>query len=230
MTLQVYYDLLSQPSRAVVLFLKANKIPYEDRRINLGKGEHFSEEFSKINPFQRVPVIVDGDFPLMESIGILRYLCREKDVPDHWYPKDSKAQAKVDEYLEWQHLNTRLQCSMYFQCKWLNPMLSGKPPKPDRVKAFEERMVKSLDDMENKWLKNKPYLAADHLTIADLFGACEVEQTRIAGYDPRFGRPKLSAWLDRVRQDLLPHYDVVHGPLNKLAAYKGELPSSVSKL
>ena len=28
-------------------------------------------------------------------------------VADHWYPKESQAQARVDEYLEWQHLGTR---------------------------------------------------------------------------------------------------------------------------
>ena len=32
----------------------------------------------------------------------VRYLAREKDVADHWYPADSRAQARVDEYLEWQ--------------------------------------------------------------------------------------------------------------------------------
>jgi hypothetical protein len=51
------------------------------------------------------------------SVGILRYLCREKNVKNHWYPTDSKQQAKVDEYLEWQHLDTRLNCSLYFQHK-----------------------------------------------------------------------------------------------------------------
>jgi len=51
------------------------------------------------------------------SVGILRYLCREKNVQGHWYPEDSKLQAKVDEYLEWQHLDTRLNCSMYFMTK-----------------------------------------------------------------------------------------------------------------
>ena len=28
-------------------------------------------------------------------------------VADHWYPRDSRAQARVDEYLECQHLGTR---------------------------------------------------------------------------------------------------------------------------
>lgn len=38
-------------------------------------------------------------------------------MDDHWYPSDLKLQAKVDEYLEWQHVNTRLFCAMFFQHK-----------------------------------------------------------------------------------------------------------------
>lgn len=29
-------------------------------------GEHYTQEFEKISPFRKVPVIVDGDFPLIE--------------------------------------------------------------------------------------------------------------------------------------------------------------------
>lgn len=51
------------------------------------------------------------------SVAIVRYISREFKVDDHWYPADSKCQAKVDEYLEWQHLNTRLYCATYFIVK-----------------------------------------------------------------------------------------------------------------
>lgn len=47
------------------------------------------------------------------SVAILRYLCRTYNVADHWYPKDSVKQARVDEYLEWQHTNTRAHCARY---------------------------------------------------------------------------------------------------------------------
>ena len=36
--LRIFYDLLSQPSRAVILFLEMNKIPYESVLINLRGG------------------------------------------------------------------------------------------------------------------------------------------------------------------------------------------------
>lgn len=51
------------------------------------------------------------------SVAILRYLCRKYNVADHWYPKDSQKQARVDEYLEWQHHNTRAHCTEYFRHK-----------------------------------------------------------------------------------------------------------------
>ena len=37
--LKVYYDLMSQPSRAVVMFCKLAKIPYEDHPVALRKGK-----------------------------------------------------------------------------------------------------------------------------------------------------------------------------------------------
>ena len=52
---------------------------------------------------------------LRESMAILRYVTKVFDVPDHWYPKDLMGEQKVNEYLHWQHLATRLNCSMYFQ-------------------------------------------------------------------------------------------------------------------
>lgn len=47
-------------------------------------------------------------------------------MDDHWYPSDSKQQAKVDEYLEWAHLNTRLNCSAYFVAKVTNLLCVSK--------------------------------------------------------------------------------------------------------
>lgn len=47
---------------------------------------------------------MDNDFKLAESIAIYRYLASEHKIADNWYPKDSKKRAKVDEYLEWQHV------------------------------------------------------------------------------------------------------------------------------
>lgn len=37
-----YYDLMSQPSRALYLFLRMNKIPFDGHAISLRKGSYSS--------------------------------------------------------------------------------------------------------------------------------------------------------------------------------------------
>jgi len=48
------------------------------------------------------------------SASIMRYLVSKYNLPDHWYPSNPEHRAKVDEYLDWHHLNTRAGAGGYF--------------------------------------------------------------------------------------------------------------------
>lgn len=73
MALKLYYDLLSQPGRAVYIFLKASNIPFEKKLINLGKMEHLSSDYQKINPFKKIPSIQHNDISIIERY--IRHIC-----------------------------------------------------------------------------------------------------------------------------------------------------------
>ena len=46
----------------------------------------------------------------------MRYITNTHSLDENWYPKeDPMAQQKVEEYLHWQHINTRAMCAKYFQ-------------------------------------------------------------------------------------------------------------------
>jgi glutathione S-transferase len=210
MALKLYYDAMSQPSRALLLFIRANSIPCEEIAVALRKGEHKKEEFKQINPFQKVPVIEHNGFKLTESVSILRYLSREFPVKDHWYPKDTKLRAKVDEYMAWQHLNLRMFGSMVFQHKIIIPLAKGQPPNERSVKTFEKGLEGVLEQIEKVWLRENPYIAGKELSIADLLAVTELEQPGMADFDVRKDRPKIVKYMERVRNDLQPHYDQVH--------------------
>ena len=47
MSLNYYYDLMSQPSRAVYMFLNMNKVPYVERPVAMRKGRSNN---SKLRP------------------------------------------------------------------------------------------------------------------------------------------------------------------------------------
>jgi maleylacetoacetate isomerase len=58
----------------VRLGLLLKGIPYEYKAINLLKGEQFTEEFTKLNPLQLVPVLEIDGVKLVDSVAILQYL------------------------------------------------------------------------------------------------------------------------------------------------------------
>lgn len=212
MALKLYVDLMSQPARCVYMFLKVTNIPFETCLIKLREGEHFSEEFGRLNPLRKVPVVDDGGHVLTESIAIMKYLARDREVADHWYPTDVKKQSRVDEYLEWQHLNTRIFCAMYFRSKFLEPMMEGRPANEKQVARFKKDMLKCLDQIEKVWLDHgkKAFIAGDEISIADLLAACELEQPGVAGYDVFKLHPIIGEWRERVRSQTGSHYEDAH--------------------
>ena len=165
--------------------------------------------------------------------------------------------AKVDEYMAWQHLNLRINGSMYFQTKYIRPLLTGEPVNQKRLLRFEQNLSETLDLMETTWLKENPYVAGKEITIADLLAVTELEQPGIlnrvlilnfsrlyivlhlsyefvlgmAGYDVRDNRPIISAYMDLVKSKLNPHYDEVHSIVYKTKQkYQDNLKKSASKL
>ncbi|XP_049873808.1 glutathione S-transferase theta-1 [Pectinophora gossypiella] len=223
MSLKLYCDLMSQPSRALYILLKTAKYNFEPKLVNLSKAEHYGDEFTKINRFQKVPVIDHNGFVLTESVAIMKYLSRENIIPDSLYPKDSKQQAKVDEFLEWQHIGLRLHCAMYFRVKFLEPRLFGKVPSEKSIAGWEERMENALEDFDSKWLgRGHAFITGDSATVADVLAACEIEQPRVAGYDPKEKYGNIAAWMEKVRQHFNPHYDEAHTIINKIIAKQSQ--------
>jgi glutathione S-transferase len=68
-------------SRASIVkwYLEELNLPYEFVLLDMSVGEHRQPTFLEINPFGKVPAIVDGDFKLWESGAILLYLAEKYD-------------------------------------------------------------------------------------------------------------------------------------------------------
>ena len=211
MPLNYYFDLMSQPSRAVYMFLNINKVPFVSKPVALRKGEHNGAAFKEINPFSLVPAIEDDGWCLTESIAISKYLIQKYGLADHWFPKDLKRQARVEEYLHWQHFNTRGICASLFQHLLIMPVATGKKSDPAIVENLKVRVKKMVGQLESYFLKDRAYLAGDEISLADIFGACELMQLHGCHEDSLFDNsPKVKAWLERVRAETKPHFDEAH--------------------
>nr|XP_033809467.1 glutathione S-transferase theta-1-like [Geotrypetes seraphini] len=200
-TLELYLDLLSQPCRSVFIFAKKNHIPFHFRLVELLKGEQRNATFKKVNPLQKVPALRDGDFTLAESVAILLYLTRKYNTPDHWYPSDPQKRAQVDEYLSWQHSTIRQNGCRTFWLKVMTPLFVGQVS-PEKMEAASLEMNRTLQQFEEKFLKDKPFIAGKEISLADLVALTELLQPAESGLDIFANRPKLLAWRERVEASL----------------------------
>ena len=69
--------------------LLEKQIAFEPIALNLD-GDQFAPDFVAINPFHRIPVLVDRDLTLVESLAILDYIDAKYPTPP-LLPTEAKA-------------------------------------------------------------------------------------------------------------------------------------------
>lgn len=214
MVLEFYYDLFSQPCRAVFLFLKAAGVPFEPVEIELFKGEHHSPEFAKKNPYHKIPIIDDDGFILSESVAIMKYIADKHKLPDHWYPRtDPQKQARVNEYLHWQHACVRKPCVELFIMKFRSRIGIGRftkqPYDEAQLQAGRDEVKKSVKHIADYFLQDKPYISGDEISAADILGVCELHHLLGVEEEALYKENKrVSEWMERVKERLQPHFDL----------------------
>jgi GST-like protein len=163
------------------------------RSINLMRGEQFTEEFTRHNPNQKIPVLIDGHTSIMESCAILQYLGEK--YPSELLPT-GKARWDVLQWLFWQAAN-------------VGPVFGNKlsytrymDDVDDAAKAHPmERFGKEgmrLASVLNHRLEGRDYVCGDNLTIADIAIYPWVRGWKWSKIN-MMEQPNVLAWIDRVR-------------------------------
>lgn len=62
--------------------------------------------------------------------------------------------------------------------QFLIPLKKGRPPKEEKLADSLKYLNTCLDLIENVWLKDKLFLTGNTISVADILGACEIEQPR----------------------------------------------------
>ncbi len=145
--------------KKISIMLEEIKLPYKVTKVNLSEGEQFKEDFVKISPFSKIPVIKDSDNDksVFGSGAILIYLA---DKTQKFYHRENK--TNIDEWLMAQMGLVGPQIGAYHHFYHFN---KGKS------KYSEERYFKITKDLYqrlNDRLSVSKYLAGDDYTIADI--------------------------------------------------------------
>ena len=145
--------------RKVAIMLEETKIKYKVTSINLGKEEQFKPEFLKLNPYGKIPAIIDHekDLVLIESGAILIYLAR---ISNQFLPEENE--IRIFEWLMFQMGNVGPMLGQHHHFHHFN---SGKS------KYAEDRFFKNsirVYEVLDKILSKNNYLAGEDYSIADI--------------------------------------------------------------
>lgn len=171
----------------VRLLLSMLGLDYRRIAVDLFAGESLTPSFKQLNPRGQVPVLVDGERVIWDSMAILVYLARQYGDA-RWLPENPLGEARV---MQW--LAVSENELLYGLARARAKLLFDRPY--DLAQCHRDAQP-GLEAMERQ-LEAAPWLASEQPTIADI--AC-YPYVSLAGegdfsLEPY---PAVRAWLNRV--------------------------------
>ncbi|MFQ5787853.1 MAG: glutathione S-transferase family protein [Thermodesulfobacteriota bacterium] len=82
--IKLYDHPLSGNCYKVRLLLNQLDLEYERITVDFFKGEHKTEEFTRLNPIQKIPVLEENGYMIWESNAILLYLAKKYSLNEYY--------------------------------------------------------------------------------------------------------------------------------------------------
>jgi glutathione S-transferase len=181
--------------RKVLACLNLKGLAYEVDPITPFYG---NDEFERLSPLRRIPVLIDGDFATSDSSVICAYL---DDVYGGYplFPADPRDRARARWFEEF--ADTRLGDILiwsYFYQKIVRPLVWGEPGDDERIAQSETRDIPAALDYLEGELPEDGFLFGE-IGAADIAIASFFRNGAYAGFTPDPGRwPRSSAFIARV--------------------------------
>jgi glutathione S-transferase len=164
-------------------------IAYAHHPVEIGDAGARTPEFLALNPNGRLPVIVDGDFVLPESLAITLYLAKKHSL-GKLYPAKLEDEARVWQWSFWAIAEVDRGVNIW-------SLHAVRLPPAERNTALREEALKVIAapfQVLDAALAEQPYLLGEDFTIADLNVAAVISRATdmdLAAW------PHLQAWLMR---------------------------------
>jgi glutathione S-transferase len=171
--------------------LQELEVDFESITVNLVKGEHHRPEFLELNPAGKVPVLVDGELILTESVAIVLYLAEK--YPDRGLmPLDLRRRAEVSRWLLFAATELEQPLWRIARHTTLYPESARLPG--DVVLAGQE--FKAMAKVMEGHMHRRSFVAGEGVTVADFVVAYTLDWANEVGL--MFEYPELVAYLERM--------------------------------
>lgn len=161
------YSLPTPNGVKVSIVLEEIGLPYEAHRVNFDANEQLSPEFRSLNPYGKIPAIIDPNgpdgkpLPLFESGAILTYLA---DKTGQLMPREASGRYQT---LQWLFFQVGGVGPMFGQVGFFNKF-AGKSFEDKRPRDRYVNEAKRVLGVLNERLANRQWIMGDEYTVADI--------------------------------------------------------------
>lgn len=167
--------------------------PYETVALDMGKKEHKSPEYLKLNPNGKVPCLIDGDYIIWESVAINFYLA-EKYKPE-LIAGTAEEKGRMQQWSTWALVE--LQPPLVDMIIQL--MFMPEDKRDMNVVARAKEKVPPMLAVLDKHLAGKTFMVANKLTVAD-FNVASIVNIAPAMKIDLAPYPNIVAWFSRLKE------------------------------
>ena len=198
--MKLYVDKAGAPNpRRVRMFLKEKAIEVPTVAVDLAASEHKDAAFARLNPMQRVPVLVlDDGTPIAESVAICRYFEEVQPEPN-LFGRDAREKAVIEMWNRRMDFNLGGALAAVFRHSHPAMAPFEVPQVPEWADANRPRLLDILRFLNDE-LAGRPFIAGDRFTIADISCFCQVTFLRPARVNIPDDHVNLLNWRDRVAE------------------------------
>lgn len=142
-------------------------LEYEFHTWQPRSGETLTNDFERLNPRQKIPVLRHGSFVLTESAVIVQYLADTFGDPNLFYlPASLRERALVN---EWSYfIMTELDAASLYIIRRHDGLKHIYGEAPAAVVSAQSYFLKNLEAMTPQIDNSEPYLFGERLSVADL--------------------------------------------------------------
>lgn len=188
----LYTTTLSANGRKALALAEHLELDIHIETVNVYQGEGNTPPYRAINPWGKIPSLVDGDFTLWESNAILIYLSEKCD--GKLFSQNTHHRGRIYQWLFWESAHWQATLNRVLAPR-VAQVLFNTPEDKIETNWNDGELRQQLGYLE-RLFSGQDYLLGNELSIADFslagmstyFSKCDF---------PKHHYPSLSSWMNR---------------------------------
>ena len=189
----LYHDPRAPNPRRVRIFLAEKSVAYDTIEVLIATDQHLSVDYRRKHPLSLLPVLELEDGRIIrESMAICRYI-EEIHPEPNLFGVDAWERSQVEQWNRHAELELLIPIQNIFRNT--NAFWQGRIKQAPEFAVIMTELVGVRLDWLEKELAQRPYMAGDRFTVADITALCAIDFGKVAKIRLQPDKhPNLIAW------------------------------------